>query len=105
MPPPGEVEGIGETWVSATVITRPTTSGRSWSWPPPVAATSSHGVTRSERGTCTSRCRSPRLIIDFYDQLKSRVIGYASLDYAYLATTGDLVKLDIMAAASRRRAP
>ena len=37
------------------------------------------------------------LIIDFYDQLKSRSSGYASLDYAYLGyRPGDLVKLDIM---------
>src|SRR5438552_15105396 len=37
------------------------------------------------------------LIVDFYDQLKSRTQGYASLDYSfsdYLAA--DLVKLDIL---------
>jgi GTP-binding protein LepA len=37
------------------------------------------------------------LIVDFYDQLKSRSSGYASLDYHYLGyRPGDLVKLDIL---------
>jgi GTP-binding protein LepA len=37
------------------------------------------------------------LIIDFYDQLKSRSSGYASLDYEYIGyRPGDLAKLDIL---------
>ena len=37
------------------------------------------------------------LIIDFYDLLKSRSSGYASLDYQYLGyRPGELVKLDIL---------
>ncbi len=37
------------------------------------------------------------LIIDFYDQLKSRTQGYASLDYSFGSYLGsDLVKLDIL---------
>jgi len=37
------------------------------------------------------------LIIDFYDQLKSRTRGYASLDYTYDSyRPGDLVKLDVL---------
>jgi len=37
------------------------------------------------------------LIMDFYDQLKSKTRGYASLDYQYAGyRTGDLVKLDIL---------
>jgi GTP-binding protein LepA len=37
------------------------------------------------------------IVIDFYDQLKSRTQGYASLDYALAGyQEGDLVKLDIL---------
>jgi GTP-binding protein LepA len=37
------------------------------------------------------------LIIDFYDQLKSRTRGYASLDYRFVGyRAGDLVKLEIL---------
>ena len=39
------------------------------------------------------------LITDFFDQLKSRTRGYASLDYEYIGTKpADLVKLDILIA-------
>ncbi len=37
------------------------------------------------------------IIVDFYDQLKSRTQGYASLDYSFLEyRAADLVKLDIL---------
>ena len=37
------------------------------------------------------------VLIDFYDQLKSRTQGYASMDYTFLENRpGDLVKLEIM---------
>ena len=37
------------------------------------------------------------LIVDFYDQLKSKTQGYASLDYTFAELReGDLVKLDVL---------
>ena len=39
------------------------------------------------------------MVLDFYDQLKSRTHGYASLDYDVTGfRAGDLVKLDILVA-------
>jgi GTP-binding protein LepA len=39
------------------------------------------------------------ILVDFYDQLKSRTKGYASLDYAPAGSrTGDLVRVDVLVA-------
>ena len=42
------------------------------------------------------------IVLDFYDQLKSRTAGYASLDYEQIGNrASDLVKLDILLAGDR----
>jgi GTP-binding protein LepA len=42
------------------------------------------------------------IVLDFYDQLKSRTAGYASLDYEQLGNrAADLVKLDVLLAGER----
>jgi GTP-binding protein LepA len=50
-----------------------------------------------DRVHLTYRMPLGELIIDFYDQLKSRTQGYASLDYSFSGyEESDLVKLDIL---------
>ncbi|HEX8034143.1 MAG TPA: elongation factor 4, partial [Ktedonobacterales bacterium] len=50
-----------------------------------------------DRVHLTYRMPLGELIIDFYDQLKSRTQGYASLDYSFAGyEESDLVKLDIL---------
>jgi GTP-binding protein LepA len=51
----------------------------------------------AERVLMTYTIPLAELITDFYDQLKSRTQGYASLDYSYGGyQAADLVKLDIL---------
>jgi GTP-binding protein LepA len=50
-----------------------------------------------DRVHLTYRMPLAELIVDFYDQLKSRTQGYASLDYTFAAyQEAELVKLDIL---------
>ena len=65
--------------------------------------TSRHGVfsqmqyIEEDRVHLTYRIPLSDLIVDFYDQLKSRTQGYASLDYSFAKyEAADLVKLDIL---------
>jgi GTP-binding protein LepA len=51
----------------------------------------------AERVLMTYDIPLAELIVDFYDQLKSRTQGYASLDYSFSGYhEADLVKLDIL---------
>jgi GTP-binding protein LepA len=98
MPDPGEIETISEPWVSLQVITPTEYVG-------PVME-----LTTARRGTFRNmEYLDPRrvnmhfemplaeLIVDYYDQLKGRSSGYASLDYVFIGyRSADLVKLDIL---------
>ena len=92
---------------------RPTTSARSWSSARPSAAACS-GMDYLSEDRVEMRYTLPmgEIVFDFFDQLKSRTKGYASLDYERSGEqAADLVKVDILLqgepvdAFSRDRAP
>jgi GTP-binding protein LepA len=98
MPNAGEIEAISEPWVAAQVITPTDYIG---------AIMELATARRAEFGNMeyldpkrvNLHLEMPlaELIIDFYDLLKSRSSGYASLDYQYLGyRPGELVKLDVL---------
>ena len=98
MPNVGEIEQISEPWVAAQVITPTEYIG-----PLMELATGRRGEFQNMEYLDPTRVNLHlemplgELIIDFYDQLKSRSSGYASLDYQYIGyRPGDLVKLDVL---------
>jgi GTP-binding protein LepA len=98
MPGAGEIEAISEPWVATSVITPTDYIG-----PLMELATTRRGEFKTmeyldpRRVNLHFEMPLGELIIDFYDQLKSRSSGYASLDYSYLGyRVGDLVKLDVL---------
>jgi GTP-binding protein LepA len=98
MPDPGEIEEIFEPWVAVQVITPTEYVG-----PVMELATSRRGTFQTmeylDPRRVNLRFEMPlaELIVDFYDQLKGRSSGYASLDYVFIGyRSGDLVKLDIL---------
>ena len=98
MPSAGEIETIEEPWVKLSVITPATYIG-------PLMELSTN-----RRGTFTSmeyldptrvllafEMPLAELIIDYFDQLKSRSQGYASMDYEEIGyRPARLVKLDVL---------
>jgi len=98
MPDAGEIETISEPWVEAQVLTPTDYIG-----PIMELATNRRAEFKSMQYLDPTRVdlhfEMPlaELIIDFYDLLKSRSSGYASLDYGYIGyRPGDLVKLDVL---------
>ena len=98
MPDPGTVEEVREPYVQATILLPPDHVG-----PILELVKERRGVFRDmvylSGRRVELRCRLPlaEMVIDFYDQLKSRSRGYASLDYEHVGfLPGDLVKLDIL---------
>jgi GTP-binding protein LepA len=98
MPDAGEIETISEPWVEAQVLTPTEHIG-----PIMELATTRRGEFKSMEYLDPTRVDLhfsmplAELIIDFYDLLKSRSSGYASLDYSYSGyRPGDLVKLDVL---------
>jgi len=98
MPGPGDIDQISEPWVTTQVITPTDYIG-----PLMELATNRRGefldmeYLDPKRVNLHFEMPLGELIIDFFDQLKSRSSGYASLDYSYIGyRPGDLVKLDVL---------
>jgi GTP-binding protein LepA len=103
MPDPAAIEQILEPYIRATIIT------------PAGYVGAVMDLCQSRRGTHVDmHYLSPErvqlrydlplaeIVLDFYDQLKSRTAGYASLDYEQSGNrSADLVKLDVLLAGER----
>ncbi|GIW03596.1 MAG: elongation factor 4 [Thermomicrobiales bacterium] len=98
MPSPGEIEEIREPWMHINIIVPSRYIGNIME-----LVTNRRGIYQEmiyldeERVQLKFDMPLSELIVDFYDQLKSRSQGYASLDYSFAEMRpGDLVKLDIL---------
>jgi GTP-binding protein LepA len=98
LPPPGEIVKIEEPVMDISIFTPARYIGTIMD-----LVTTRRGEFRNmayieeDRVHLTYRIPLAELIVDFYDQLKSRTQGYASLDYTFAAyEEADLVKLDIL---------
>jgi len=98
LPAPNEYEKIEEPVMDISVFTPARYIGTIMD-----LVTTRRGIFRDmnyieeDRVHLTYRMPLGELIVDFYDQLKSRTQGYASLDYTFAGyEESDLVKLDIL---------
>ena len=98
LPPEQDIEQVEEPWMQIQVFTPSDYIG-----PVMDLVTKRRGeVSKIEyldarRVLLTYEIPLAEILVDFYDQLKSRTRGYASLDYAPAGyRTGDLVKLDLL---------
>ncbi len=98
MPDAGEIEKVEEPWMDISIFTPSRYIGTIMD-----LVTTRRGTFKemkyieTERVLLTYSIPLAELITDFYDQLKSRTQGYASLDYAFGGYhEADLVKLDIL---------
>jgi GTP-binding protein LepA len=100
LPATVEIASIEEPWVAATLFVPPSYVGTVME------------MVQSRRGTLANmdyvsdqrvmlKYDMPlsELIVDFYDELKSRTQGYGSLDYSYIGyREADVVKVDLLVA-------
>ena len=98
LPDLGEIESIAEPWVKLGIVTPSAYIGSLME-----LATNHRGAFQDMEYLDPTRVLMnfelplAEVIVDFYDQLKSRTQGYASMDYEEIGyRTGNLVKLDIL---------
>ncbi|NPA26731.1 MAG: elongation factor 4 [Chloroflexi bacterium] len=97
LPPQEQIEEIREPWVALQIYTPVEFYGAVME-----LVTQRRGIFKGQEHPTPDRVvldfEMPlaELIVDFFDQLKSRTRGYASMDYQFLGyRPGDLVKLEI----------
>jgi GTP-binding protein LepA len=102
LPDPGEIEAISEPMVIATIVVPSTYVGNMME-----LSQERRGqflnmqYEPGDRVVITYRMPLAEIIHDYYDQLKSRSKGYASLDYEMVGfEEANLVKLDVLVAGS-----
>jgi GTP-binding protein LepA len=98
LPSPDRIEEIHEPWMQISVVTPTGYIGAMMD-----LVTTRRGEFRKmeyiDEGRVLLQYAIPlsEILVDFYDQLKSRTQGYASLDYTFEGMRpGDLVKLDVL---------
>lgn len=98
LPPEGEIEEIAEPWMRISIFTPAEYIG-----PIMELVTNRRGefdkmeYLDEKRVLLTYFIPLSEIIVDFYDQLKSRTRGYASLDYVFAEyRPGDLVKMEVL---------
>jgi GTP-binding protein LepA len=98
LPPENEIEQIKEPWMQIQIFTPAEYIG-----PVMDLVIKRRGEMKkmeyldAKRVLLTYEIPLVEILVDFYDQLKSRTRGYASLDYAPVDyRPGDLVKLDVL---------
>jgi GTP-binding protein LepA len=100
LPPVNEIEAIAEPWVRVKVVTPSNYIGALME-----LSTTRRGTFLDmeyldpQRVLLSFEMPLAEVIVDYYDQLKSRSQGYASMDYEEIGyRPGDLVKLDVLVA-------
>jgi GTP-binding protein LepA len=100
LPAPADIEEICEPWVKLSIVTPATSIGSLME-----LATNRRGSFSGmeyldpQRVLLTFELPLGEVIVDFYDQLKSRTQGYASMDYEEIGyRAANLVKLDVLVA-------
>jgi GTP-binding protein LepA len=98
LPDPSEIESIAEPWVKLSIVTPTTYIGSLME-----LGTNHRGAFMDMEYLDPTRVLMnfelplAEVIVDFYDQLKSRTQGYASMDYEEIGyRVGNLVKLDVL---------
>ena len=102
LPPQTEIDTISEPWVTATLFVPPNHVGAVMELVTGRRGTLEHMDYVSEQRVML-RYDMPlsELIVDFYDELKSRTQGYASLDYSFAGyREANVVKVDLLLAGS-----